>query len=212
MARRPLSGSPRILGTHVPALFPANPEAPVHLLVYGEAPGPRGADKSGKPFWGDACGVFTWKALERAGLALVPEDAWVLWRGDLLLSWGLEPILLGAALSNAYPACPTDDQVRFRSPRKDELLAPNNLQRIEGEVQEALRRCPGQLGLATLGGAAKRVFEALKVVERPRIQLHMLPHPSAQGLLSSAPDNGRGANLANLQEAWVERLASLVHP
>ena len=47
--KRSASPKGRILGTPVPALFPA--KGPVGALIYGEAPGPNGADKSGIPFW-----------------------------------------------------------------------------------------------------------------------------------------------------------------
>jgi uracil-DNA glycosylase len=47
----------------------------VRVLLLGEAPGPRGADQSGIPFWGDRAGVLVYRALERAGLARVPAEA-----------------------------------------------------------------------------------------------------------------------------------------
>ena len=64
LAKPKRSASPkgRILGTRVPALFPA--KGPVSALVYGEAPGPNGADKSGIPFFGDRAGRPLYEALE----------------------------------------------------------------------------------------------------------------------------------------------------
>jgi len=51
----------RILGTPVPMLMPL--DGPVHVLLVGEAPGPRGADKSGVPFLGDAAGKVLYDVL-----------------------------------------------------------------------------------------------------------------------------------------------------
>jgi hypothetical protein len=42
------------------------------------------------------------------------------------------------------------------------------------------------------------------------ITVHALPHPSAQGLLTSAPDRGKGAKMADLEAAWVANLAALL--
>ena len=50
-AKRSASPNGRILGTRVPARFPT--KGPVSVLIFGEAPGPNGADKSGIPFFGD---------------------------------------------------------------------------------------------------------------------------------------------------------------
>ena len=44
----------RILQTLVLPLFPVT--GPVKVMLFGEAPGPLGADQSGVPFWGDRSG------------------------------------------------------------------------------------------------------------------------------------------------------------
>src|SRR5689334_16844923 len=95
----------RILGTQVPVLFPES--GPVRIYLMGEAPGPRGADQSGLPFWGDRAGVLVYRALAQAGLAEVPEAAWEDWDGARFRALGLRPRLIGAALGNAFPSCPT---------------------------------------------------------------------------------------------------------
>jgi len=40
--------------------------------------------------------------------------------------------------------------------------------------------------------------------------VHALPHPSAHGLLTSAPNRGKGARMADLEAAWVRNLTALV--
>ena len=42
------------------------------------------------------------------------------------------------------------------------------------------------------------------------LTLHALPHPSAQGLLTSAPNRGKGARMADLEADWVRSLAALL--
>src|SRR5215203_5826084 len=98
----------RILGTRVPAYFPA--KGPVGALVFGEAPGPNGADKSKIPFFGDRAGRPLYEALEaeeRCRFTRPLDD--VRWDGAALVAAGIRPIVTDVALSNAYPVCPTDD-------------------------------------------------------------------------------------------------------
>lgn len=42
------------------------------------------------------------------------------------------------------------------------------------------------------------------------LTLHALPHPNAQRLLTSAPNRGQGARMADLEAAWVQNLAALL--
>ena len=62
----------RIVGNPVPALVPA--VGPVHVLLVGEAPGPRGADKSGYPFFGDLAGKHLYRVLLRLRAVAIPGD------------------------------------------------------------------------------------------------------------------------------------------
>ena len=55
-------------------------------------------------------------------------------------------MLQGAALSNAYPVCPTRDGQSFRAPTDRELRSPGNLARLRGELDAAAGRCPGCCG------------------------------------------------------------------
>ena len=99
-------------------------------MLFGEAPGPRGADQSGIPFWGDRAGLPVYRALEAAGLAQVPPAAYGAWDGARLRELGLAPVLRHAALSNAYPCCPSSDLEHFRAPSDAELQSAENLARL----------------------------------------------------------------------------------
>ncbi|MSP59749.1 MAG: hypothetical protein EXR72_05295 [Myxococcales bacterium] len=196
----------RISRRHVPALFPV--AGPVHVVLVGEAPGPRGADQSGLPFWGDRAGQLVYRALQEAGLAEVPAAAWDDWDGARLAARGLAPALRGAALTNAYPSCPTRDGHSFRAPTDGELRDPENRARIAAELSQAARRCPGRLRVIAFGKRAEWLFAKLEGA--PPFDFACLPHPSAQGLLNSAPERGRGRKLADLQAEWQEKLARLL--
>lgn len=196
----------RILQTQVAPLFPA--AGAVRVMLFGEAPGPRGADQSGLPFWGDRAGVLVYRALEQAGLARVPAEAYATWDGARFKELGLVPALEGAALSNAFPRCPTRDGQTFKAPTDAELRHPVNLARIRGELLRAAERCSGTLRVITLGKRAQWLFQRLEGA--PPFQLHGLPHPSAQGLLQAAPGKGKGLHLADLQQEWEAQLASLL--
>jgi len=196
----------RIFQTPVAPLFPL--EGPVQVLLFGEAPGPLGADKSGIPFWGDRAGLVVYRALEAAGLARVPAEAYADWDGAHLKANGLTPIITGVALSNAYPSCPTRDGQTFKAPTDRELAGPENLARIGRELSLAASRCPGRLRVIALGKRAQWLFQ--RIEGAPVFDLVTLPHPSAQGLLQAAPGKGKGLRLADLQTAWEARLEALL--
>jgi len=198
----------RILQVPVPPLFPT--QGPVRVMLFGEAPGPLGADKSGIPFWGDRAGISVYRALEAAGLAVVPTEAYEDWDGQRLRDRGLRPELRGAALSNAHASCPTKDGQKFKAPTDAELKAPGNLRRIGQELSEAIARCEGTLRVIAMGRRAAWILA--RVPEVGPFELSEMPHPSAQGLLQAAPDKGRGLKLADLREAWMERLVELLNP
>ena len=198
----------RIIQTHVFPLYP--PPGPVRVMLFGEAPGPRGADQSGGPFWGDRAGVLVYRALEAAGLAQVPREAYTDWDGAGFRERGLFPVLRAAALSNAFPFCPSRDLRTFRAPTDAELRAPGNLARLRQELGVAAARCPGTLRVITLGRRAQWIFQNLEGA--PDFQWHGLAHPSAQGLLQAAPGKGKGLKMADLQKAWEASLAALLAP
>ena len=197
---------PRIHGHPVPALFPAS--GPVSAMLFGEAPGPRGADQSGLPFWGDGAGITVYRVLADLGRAEVPAEAWADWDGARFKALGLVPRLQGTALSNAYPACPTKDGEHFHAPSNRELLAPANLARLSAELARAARGRTTPLRVIAFGKRAEWVLSRL--TEAPPMVLHALPHPSAQGLLQGAPNKGKGMKLNDLRDAWQDKLRVLL--
>jgi uracil-DNA glycosylase len=193
----------RILGTVVPMLLP--PEGPVHVLIVGEAPGPRGADKSGIPFFGDGAGRHLYAALQRLGAADLPARvADVAWDGAVLTAAGFAPVAHGVALGNAFDRCPTDNGHTFRAPLRSELEGAANFARLARDLVHLRTR--GLKGIVTLGRVAARTVDTfLAQHPAPDIARRSLPHPSAQGLLSMAPDRGKGAKMSALQEEWMVR-------
>jgi hypothetical protein len=177
-------------------------------MLLGEAPGPRGADQSGIPFWGDRAGILVYQALERAGLALVPAEAYARWDGSVLRELGLVPELRGAALGNAFPFCPSRDLQSFRAPTDAELRSPANLARLRADLDRAVELSQGTLRVITLGKRAQWLLRNLPGASP--WQVHALPHPSAQGLLQDAPGRGKGLKMADLQRDWQARLATLL--
>lgn len=196
----------RIVQTHVSALFPM--EGPVSLLIYGEAPGPLGADKSGIPFWGDRAGLILYRSLYLCGQVDLDPRVFECWDGATLERAGMEPRLKGVVLSNAWPVCPTRDGQHFCAPTDRMLRSAENVDRVRAELDAAKARCEGKLHLITLGKRAESLFIHLRLTDE--LIWHPLPHPSAQGLLQAAPDKGRGLRLADLQKAWEDQLMELV--
>ena len=177
-------------------------------MLFGEAPGPRGADQSGIPFWGDGAGITVFRALARTGRAEVPAAAWEDWDGARFRSLGLAPTLCGTALSNAYPACPTRDGQHFHAPSDRDLRSPENQARLLAELNRAAAGRTSPLRVIAFGKRAAWILARL--AEAPPLDLHSLPHPSAQGLLQGAPGRGKGLRLADLREAWEASLQALL--
>jgi len=198
----------RIRGAPVPPLVPTT--GAVYVLLIGEAPGPRGADKSGYPFFGDAAGKHLYRALRRIGAVTLPDAVDALpWDGATFAAAALQPVAHGLALGNAYDRCPTDDGITFRAPSRRELEGPANVMRLTGEL-EALRT-RGLQGIVTLGRVATKTIDVvLSHTPMPTLARRAVPHPSAQGLLSMAPNRGKGARMADLQDAWMATCAALV--
>lgn len=208
----------RIAGRAVPARFPA--QGPVRVLCVGEAPGPRGADKSGVPFFGDRAGAPLYRALEAAGACVLTPGTWALpWDGAVFAREGLVPEMRGVALGNAYDRCPTDDGRRFRAPSRSELESPANVARFSADLDRAHAR--GLRLIVALGRVASRVSSSVLALADgvahgnatarwPGVELITVPHPSAQGLLSAAPERGRGARLADLAQAWEHELVRIL--
>lgn len=196
----------RIQGHPVPALFPDS--GPVSVMLFGEAPGPRGADQSGLPFWGDGAGITVYRALAATGRAEVPAAAWEDWDGARFKALGLAPRLHGTALSNACAACPTRDGEHFHAPSNRDLLDPANLARLAAELARAAMERTSPLRVIAFGKRAEWVLSRLEGA--PPFELHALPHPSAQGLLQAAPGKGKGLRLDDLRAEWGARLRKLL--
>ena len=198
----------RIVGAPVPPLLPKTGD--VRVLIVGEAPGPRGADKSGVPFFGDAAGKHLYLALRKLGAVALPDSVDELrWDGAQLRAAGCNPIAHQVSLTNAFDRCPTDDGKKFRAPTPEELFDDANTGRLRGEI-DALRK-RGLTGIVTLGKVATRTMQTVVHDSyADGITVRALPHPSAQGLLSMAPNRGRGARMADLQTAWMEQCMSAI--
>lgn len=203
-------GAARIVGAPIAPLFPEL--GPVYVLCVGEAPGPRGADKSGIPFFGDRAGLPLYRALQAAGACDLPDAVSTLpWEGRVFAEHQLRPTVRGVALGNAYDRCPTDDGRKFRAPSRAELESPENTSRILRDLEHAQSR--GLVRVLALGRVAAQAMQrvmALSSELSANVGLTAVPHPSAQGLLSAAPERGRGARLADLAAAWERDLADLV--
>lgn len=192
----------RITRRPVPPLHPRR--GAIRVAIVGEAPGPRGADQSLVPFWGDRAGRLVWSALRAAGLAVWngPADACTLGGGELAAR-GCLPRVRGVLLTNAYDRCPTDDGRRFRAPTRGELTSASNVARLRGEL--ALARDRGLRSALALGRvAASVVAEQLAAIGAGDVDVVALPHPSAQGLLMAAPGRGKGLRLADLEASWID--------
>lgn len=190
----------RIIGNPVPPLVPAR--GPVHVLLVGEAPGPRGADKSGVPFFGDAAGKHLYDALRELGAVVVPPAVDDLpWDGEIFHDGGLRPTAHGIALGNAYDRCPTDDGVSFRAPTRGELASEENIARLTADIERFSER--GLQGIVTMGRVAANAIDlVLKRTPMPDLARRAVVHPSARGLLSMLPGRGTGTKMVELQARW----------
>ena len=210
LAKPKRSASPkgRILGTRVPALFPA--KGSVSVLIYGEAPGPNGADKSRIPFFGDRAGRPLYEALEEEGhCRFTKSPDGVAWDGVALREAGVRPIVSDAALSNAYPVCPTDDGEHFRAPSKAEMSSPENVKRVRAELAKARRR--GLHTVIVLGRTADWLLGThLGLEDDPSIAYHQITHPSPLGLMGMAKRAGKGVRVSAMKEQWKKDFRRMV--
>ena len=205
MGRASAADSGRIRGVAVAPLRPTDPAASIRAVLVGEAPGPRGADQSGIPFFGDRAGKPLYAALADAGvLTWIGDPTSVKWDGAALAQAGIVPIVSHVVLTNAFDRCPTDDGRKFRAPSRAERESPANLGRLRHDITAAMQH--GADRVCCLGKVAASVVLLLDMA----VTVHTLPHPSAQGLLTSAPNRGKGARMADLEAEWIHTLAALL--
>jgi len=206
--KRSASPKGRILGTRVAAFFPT--KGPVGALIYGEAPGPNGADKSGIPFLGDRAGRPLYEALEAEGRCRFTRAVdGVRWDGAALRAAGIRPIVSDAALSNAYPVCPTDDGNHFRAPSKAEMSSPENVRRVRAELAKARKR--GLHTVIVLGRTADWLLGThLGLKDDDSIAYHQITHPSPLGLMGMAKRAGKGVRVSAMKEQWQKEFRRML--
>ncbi len=193
----------RIVGKPVAPLIPQ--DGSVFVLLVGEAPGPRGADKSGIPFFGDGAGKHLYAALRELGAVHLPEVIDGLpWDGAVFAEQGVKPTSDGIALGNAYDRCPTDDGSSFRAPTRSELTSAANVSRIDGEIDMLVAR--GLHGIVTMGRVAATTIDfVLRGSPRPQLVRRAVVHPSARGLLSTVRGKAGVSTMAELQNVWKKQ-------
>lgn len=99
------------------------------LFLIGEAPGPRGANRTGFPFWGDDSGLDIYGLVEELGLLRAPLARWK--RGADLS--GTQPPLGDYAITNACPQMPLAPDGGFCAPEPERLASEGP--RLAGEIQ-----------------------------------------------------------------------------
>lgn len=129
--------SPRVV-----AYFPR--EKRPELLIVGEAPGPRGADRTGYPFWGDDSGLELYGLVGALGLFDEPFVPWKR-RADLT---GTRPPRGRYAITNACPQMPLAPDGGFCAPE------PARLDREAVRILEELRELAPRAVLACGRAAA----------------------------------------------------------
>ena len=207
--KRSASPNGRILGTRVAARFPG--KGPVSAIVFGEAPGPNGADKSGIPFFGDRAGLPLYEVLEEEGrVSYTKSREGVKWDGAALVEAGVEPILKNVVLSNAYPVCPTDDGHKFRAPKKTEMSSPDNVERVRAELQRARNR--GLESVVVLGKVADWLLGTyLGLRDDSEITYFQITHPSPLGLMAMARKAGKGVRVSAMKEQWKRSFTKMLN-
>jgi hypothetical protein len=159
------------------------------------------------------------RALIAAGAATWPgPPESMAWDGTQLAAAGIYPVVRGTMLTNAYDRCPADQSVpartKIRPPKPAEFRDPANMARLRAEL--ALAHTRGLRQVVPMGNVAAAVLAPL-VAELPGVALVSIPHPSPQGLLTSAqkliagaPQGGKGCSLPALSAAWEARLVGLL--
>jgi uracil-DNA glycosylase len=207
-SRKTASSRDRITGSRVPPLLPK--AGSISVMIFGEAPGPNGADKSRIPFFGDRAGKPVYDVLieEERCRYTRPLDG-VRWDGSALKAAGVRPVLSSTALSNAYPICPTDDGQHFRAPTKAELSSAANVRRVRAELAKARKR--GLRTVIVLGRTADWLLGThLGLREDPEITYHQITHPSPLGFMGMARRAGKGVRVSAMKEQWMREFKRML--
>lgn len=139
-----LTYAPRIVHYFSPSSAPS-------LLLIGEAPGPKGADRTGYPFWGDDAGLLLYELVGSLGLFDEPFTPWQ--RGADLS--GTTPPTGRYAITNSCTQMPIGSDGKFRAPSKSrlDLEAQRLLEEIK-TIQPKLVLACGKPAAYTLARAA----------------------------------------------------------
>jgi uracil-DNA glycosylase len=154
------------------------------LLLVGEAPGPRGANRTGFPFWGDDSGLALYGLIEELGLLHAPLGRWK--RGADLS--GTQPPPGDYAITNACPQMPLLADGGFCAPEPERLVseAPRIASELATFAPQVVLSC-GKAAAFALANASKH--------------------------LGIEPPEALGRKLASIKlTAAMEELASSNHP
>lgn len=129
-------------------MFLAGPK--VELLLVGEAPGPRGADRTGFPFWGDDSGLDLYGLIASLGLMEAPFVGWKR-RSDLS---GTQPPAGRYGLTNACSRMPLGEgDATFAAPPEATLREESI--RLAADLERARPRAVLACGKAAAFGLAR---------------------------------------------------------
>ena len=146
--------------------------ADARLLIVGLAPGMHGANRTGRPFTGDASGVFLFEGLHRAGLATSPDVD--------------RARLVGARITNAVKCLPPGNRPTAAEMRacRPYLEAEIDLLRGVRPRRDRCLLCLGRLAHEAVGKALPEGLDAFAhgAVHRVSDRLHVVDsyHPSRQ--------------------------------
>jgi len=157
------------------------------LVVFGLAPGAHGSNRTGRPFTGDASGLFLYDALYRAGLSTAPESVH---REDGL---ALRGVYITAAVRCAPPA---------NRPTREELAACSVWTARELELLPAAR---AYLALGRIGHDALLAHHGVRPSARPFA--HEAEHelPGGRALVDSYHVSRQNTNTGRLTRAMFDR-------
>lgn len=157
------------------------------LVVFGLAPGAHGSNRTGRPFTGDASGLFLYDALYRAGLSTAPESVH---REDGL---ALRGVYITAAVRCAPPA---------NRPTREELAACSVWTARELELLPAAR---AYLALGRIGHDALLAHHGVRPSARPFA--HEAEHelPGGHALVDSYHVSRQNTNTGRLTRAMFDR-------